>query len=177
VAQAYRQACLKLADAETDDRRREELVQMAAIWAQVPWEPARTFWEAVQSLWLTHMLVMSEENYPGPGVSFGRIDQYLYPLWEQSIQSGMSREFGKEIMKCFWMHSNTAYDAMIRTNGNQGITSGFGQLISLSGMGKAGADMTNDLTYAMLEVIDEMSPILHPSPMCACTAIPRPIAR
>ena len=75
----------------------------------------------------------------------------------------MNREFAKEILKCFWFHCNTAYDAMIR-NGNQGITAGFGQLITLSGVGPNGQDMTNDLTYAMLEVIDEMSPILEPKP-------------
>jgi len=107
---------------------------------------------------------MSDENYPGPGVSFGRIDQYLYPLWEKSIAMGMDREFGKEILKCFWMHANTAYDALIRTGGNQGITAGYGQLITLSGMGTGGKDMTNPLTYAILEVIDEMSPILEPKP-------------
>ena len=136
---------------------------MARNLARVPWEPAATFWEAVQALWLTHMLVMADENYPGPGVSFGRIDQYLLPYWEQSLHRGMDREFGKEILKCFWMHCNTAYDAMIR-NGNQGITAGFGQLITLSGLGAGGKDMTNDLTYAILEVIDEMSPILEPKP-------------
>ena len=48
----------------------------------------------------------------------------------------MDREFGKEILKCFWMHCNTAYDAMIRTGGNQGITAGYGQLITLSGIGR-----------------------------------------
>ncbi|MCK7505334.1 MAG: hypothetical protein MZV70_15460 [Desulfobacterales bacterium] len=75
----------------------------------------------------------------------------------------MDREFAKEILKCFWIHANTAYDAMIR-NGNQGITAGFGQLITLSGLGADGKDMTNDLTYVILEVIDEMSPILEPKP-------------
>ena len=53
---------------------------------------------------------------------------------------------------------------MIRTGGNQGITSGYGQLVTLSGMGAGGVDLTNDLTFAMLEVIDEMSPILEPKP-------------
>jgi formate C-acetyltransferase len=53
---------------------------------------------------------------------------------------------------------------MIRTGGNQGITAGYGQLITLSGMGAGGVDLTNDLTYAMLEVIDELSPILEPKP-------------
>ncbi len=172
VATAYAKLCTRLAENETDPDRRAELTQMADNLRRVPWEPATTFWEAVQSLWLTHMLVMSDENYPGPGVSFGRIDQYLYPFWETSLADGMglglstaeARDFGKEILKCFWIHCNTAYDAMIRTGGNQGITAGYGQLFTLSGMGAEGIDMTNDLTFAMLEVLDEMSPILEPKP-------------
>ena len=164
VAAKYAARCRELAVREQTNGRKEELVQMARNLKRVPWEPAATFWEAVQSLWLTHMLIMSDENYPGPGVSFGRIDQYLYPFWQRSLSQGMDREFGKEIMKCFWVHANTAYDAMIRVGGNQGITAGYGQLITLSGVGAGGRDMTNDLTYAMLEVIDEMSPILEPKP-------------
>ncbi len=163
LAAKYADVCLNLADEQSDSRRRQEFLQMAQILVRVPWEPARTFWEAVQALWINHMLIMSDENYPGPGISFGRIDQYLLPYWEYSLSHGMEREFGKEILKCFWMHCNTVYDAMIR-NGNQGITSGFGQLITLSGMGQNGKDLTNDLTYAMLEVIDEMTPILEPKP-------------
>jgi formate C-acetyltransferase len=76
----------------------------------------------------------------------------------------MDREFGKEILKCFWIHANTAYDSMIRTGGNQGITAGYGQLLTIGGLGPNGQDMTNDLTYAILEVIDDMSPILEPKP-------------
>jgi formate C-acetyltransferase len=163
LAAGYAGECLKMAETEADADRKLELRQMAEILRRIPWEPVKTFWEAVQALWLNHMLISSDENYPGAGVSFGRIDQYLLPYWEHSLAAGMNREFGKEILKCFWMHCNTAYDAMIR-NGNQGITAGFGQLLTLSGMGKDGRDMTNDLTYAMLEVIDEMTPILEPKP-------------
>ena len=163
LAAGYAGLCRELALAEKQGDRKEELLHMAKNLDRVPWEPAKTFWEAIQALWVTHMLIMSDENYPGPGVSFGRIDQYLLPYWEYSLDNGMNREFGKEILKCFWMHCNTAYDAMIR-NGHQGINAGFGQLITLSGMGKNGADMTNGLTYAILEVIDEMSPILEPKP-------------
>ncbi len=164
VAQGYADLCRRLAGDEPDSRRAEELWNMAGNLDRVPWEPARTFEEAVQALWINHMLVMSDENYPGPGVSFGRIDQYLYPYWQRSLADGMDREFGKEILKCLWIHCNTAYDAMIRVGGNQGITSGFGQLITLSGMGADGRDTTNDLSFAILEVIDEMSPILEPKP-------------
>ncbi|HOM88311.1 MAG TPA: pyruvate formate lyase family protein [Spirochaetota bacterium] len=163
VALAYAQTCQLLAQEQSNPSRKEELLQMASNLAIVPWEAATTFWEAVQALWITHMLVMSDENYPGPGVSFGRIDQYLYPYWQYSLARGMDREFGKEILKCFFIHCNTAYDAMIRT-GNNGITAGYGQLITLAGAGKDMHDMANDLTFALLEVIDEMSPILEPKP-------------
>ena len=163
LALKYSTLCEDMIKEETSPSRRKELETMAENLKHVPWEPPRTFWEALQALWLNHMLVMTDENYPGPGISFGRIDQYLYPWYEASLNRGMDRDFAKEILKCFWIHANTAYDAMIR-NGNQGITAGFGQLLTLSGTGPDGKDMTNDLTYLILEVIDEMSPILEPKP-------------
>ncbi len=163
VAARYAILCRELAEAEEDPARAEELHQMAANLDRVPWNPPRTFWEALQALWINHMLIMSDENYPGPGISFGRFDQFLLPYWERSLAEGMTRELGKELMRCFWIHCNTAYDAQIRS-GNQGITAGFGQLLTLSGLGADGRDMTNDLTWAVLEIIDEMSPILEPKP-------------
>lgn len=164
LAEKYSALCKEKADKCKDPVRRQELLTMAANTAKVPWNGAENFYEAVQSLWMTHMLVMSDEKYPGPGVSFGRIDQYLYPYYKKSIEDGMSEDFMKEILGCFWFHCNTAYDAQIRVGGNQGITAGFGQLLTLSGMGKNGEDMTNELTYLFLDVIDDMSPILEPKP-------------
>jgi formate C-acetyltransferase len=163
LALAYSKDCAALAAETADARRRAELELMAVTLERVPWEPPRDFREAIQALWLTHMLVMADENYPGPGVSFGRVDQYLLPYWEASMAKGMTREEAKELLGCFWFHCNTAYDAQIRT-GNNGITAGFGQLITLSGLGAEGRDLTNDLTWLFLEVIDEMSPILEPKP-------------
>ncbi|HUX42201.1 MAG TPA: pyruvate formate lyase family protein [Rectinemataceae bacterium] len=163
LAAAYAADCAALASRCEEPRRRAELETMAATLKRVPWEPARGFREAVQALWLNHMLVMVDENYPGPGVSFGRIDQYLLPYWEASKAEGMTKEEAKEILGCFWFHCNTAYDAQIRT-GNNGITAGFGQLFNLSGLGRDGKDASNELTYMFLELIDEMSPILEPKP-------------
>jgi trans-4-hydroxy-L-proline dehydratase len=159
----YAKVLRGLARKEADKTRQDELQQMAANLDAVPWEAPQTFWEALQTLWLSHMLVMSDENYPGPGTSFGRFDQYMYPLWKKSIDEGMDREFGKELLKCFWVKCNYAYDAMIKT-GPAGVTAGYGQLLTISGIGVGGKDMTNDLTYAVLEVIDEMTPILEPKP-------------
>ncbi|PKM71668.1 MAG: hypothetical protein CVU91_12970 [Firmicutes bacterium HGW-Firmicutes-16] len=164
LAIKYAKLCREQAEKEADDKRRAELLHMAENMDRVPWHGAQNFYEAVQSLWFTHMLVMADENYPGPGVSFGRLDQYMYPYYKKSIDSGMTEEYMKEILGCFWFHCNTAYDAQIRVGGNQGITAGFGQLFNISGMGKGGSDMTNDLTYLLLDVIDDMSPILEPKP-------------
>jgi formate C-acetyltransferase len=163
LASAYADDCASLALRCADPGRRSELETMAATLHRVPWQPARDFREAIQALWLNHMLVMADENYPGPGVSFGRVDQYLLPYWEVSKRQGMTREEAKELLGCFWFHCNTAYDAQVRT-GNNGITAGFGQLLTLSGLGAGGKDLTNELTWLFLEVIDEWSPILEPKP-------------
>ena len=164
LAAKYVERLDELIKVENDEERRAELLQMKKNLKVVPYHPAEDLWQALQSLWLTHMLVLSDENYPGPGVSFGRIDQYLYPYYQKSKQSGMSDEFIKEIFECFWIHCNTAYDAMIKVGSNQGITAGYGQLIMLSGLGPDNEDLTNDLTYLLLDVIDDMSPILEPKP-------------
>jgi pyruvate-formate lyase len=68
----------------------------------------------------------------------------------------ISKEFAKDILGSFWFHCNTVYDAQIMV-GKQGITSAFGQLMTLSGCGPNGEDLTNELTYTILEVIDEWS--------------------
>lgn len=164
LVERYEKKCRTLAETEKNALRRSELIKIAENLSVVPWHPAQDFYQAVQSLWLAHMLVMSDENYPGPGVSFGRLDQILYPYYKNSKEQGISDQEIKEILGCFWFHCNTVYDAQIRVGGNQGITAGFGQLFNLSGMGKDGIDMTNELTYVLLEVIDDMSPILEPKP-------------
>lgn len=164
LAKKYSQRLNELAEKETNKKRKTELLQMSKNLEVVPYNPAEDFWQAVQSLWITHMLVMTDENYPGPGVSFGRLDQYLYPYYKKSCDDGMTREFMKEILECMWVHCNTAYDAQIKVGVNQGITAGFGQLFMISGCGENGEDLTNDLSYLLLEVIDEMSPILEPKP-------------
>ncbi|MEW5784569.1 MAG: pyruvate formate lyase family protein [Bacillota bacterium] len=144
--------------------RRAELEQMLAIVRRVPHEPPRTFWEALQALWFTHILIMAAESYPGPGLSYGRIDQYLYPFYERDLSEGrLTREFARELLHCFWIKHNYVYDFQGRTARNQGINSSFGQLITLGGCGPAGEDLTNDLTMLMLEVIEEMN-LLEPKP-------------
>ena len=163
LAFKYAEECRKLKNEGSTPHRVEELEQMAKNLERVPWEPALTFWQGIQAIWLTHMLIMAEESYPGAGTSFGRIDQHLWHLYKKDVidEKNISKNFAKDILGSFLFHCNTVYDAMIRV-GKQGITSSFGQLITLSGLGSNEEDLTNELTYTILEVIDEWYPILEP---------------
>ena len=163
-AERYAAEAARLAAAERDEGRRAELLEIARICGKVPWHPAQTFAEALQALWFTHMLVMAAESYPGPGLSPGRIDQYLYPYYRRDLDEGrLTREQARELLQCYWIKHNYAYDYQGRVGTNQGITSGFGQLITLAGIGPDGQDASNDLTRLMLDVIGEMN-LLEPKP-------------
>jgi len=124
---AYRYAteARKLAKVEKEPQRREELERIADICEKVPWNPAESFHEALQSLWLTHMLFMIAESYPGPGLSHGRIDQYLYPYYKNDIDSDkLTRDEAKELLECWMIKHNYAYD--FARLGEKGISAGFG---------------------------------------------------
>jgi pyruvate formate-lyase/glycerol dehydratase family glycyl radical enzyme len=163
-ADRYAEEAERLAEGETDGGRRAELVEIARICRKVPREPAETFHEALQALWFSHMLVMVAESYPGPGLSPGRIDQHLYPYYQGDLAAGrLDREQARELLQCYWLKHNYAYDYQGRVGTNQGINSGFGQLITLGGIGPDGSDASNDLTWLMLDVIEDMN-LLEPKP-------------
>lgn len=163
-AARYSEEARRLADAETDPARKSELLEISEVCARVPWSPAKTFHEALQSLWFTHMMVMAAESYPGAGLSYGRIDQYLNPYYKSGIEDGsLTPEHAKELLMCFWIKHNYAYDYQGFIGTNQGINSGFGQLVTLSGLGPNGEDMTNETTWLMLDIIDEIN-LLEPKP-------------
>jgi len=154
----------QLASEETNPKRLAELKSMAQICTNVPWRPAETFPEALQALWTTHMLLLAAESYPGPGVSPGRVDQYLFPYYQADLNAGrLTKAEAKEWLQCWWIKHNYAYDYQGWTGTNQGINSSFGQLITLAGMDSEGNDASNELTYLMLDVIEELN-LLEPKP-------------
>ncbi|MBP7583009.1 MAG: hypothetical protein KBA61_03175 [Spirochaetes bacterium] len=164
LASRYAAELGKLASKETVPSRREELSRMADICRRVPWEPARTFHEALQSLWFTHMLVMAAESYPGAGLSYGRFDTLLAPYYDKDIASGALDEMNaKEMLMSFFIKHNYSYDFQGRVGTNQGINSGFGQLITLGGMDGKGGDVTGDFTYLCLDVVEDLN-MLEPKP-------------
>jgi formate C-acetyltransferase len=154
----------RLAAAEGDASRKTELQGIAAACRRVPWLPPESFTEALQALWMTHMLFMASESYPGPGVSPGRVDQYLCPYFKKDIESGrLTRERAREWIECWFIKHNYAYDFQGWVGTNQGINASFGQLITLGGMDREGNDASNDLTHLLLDAIEEMN-LLEPKP-------------
>lgn len=164
VGLRYSKKAYELASEEKNPNRRQELQKISEILERVPWEAPSTFWEALQSFWIVHMLIMAAESYPGAGLSHGRWDQYMYPFYRKDIDEGrLTREEAKELLHCYWIKHNYVYDYQGRLGINQGINSSFGQLVTLSGCGPNGEDLTNDLTWLALEVIEEMN-MFEPKP-------------
>ncbi|MFW9917667.1 MAG: pyruvate formate lyase family protein, partial [Candidatus Thorarchaeota archaeon] len=178
LAERYSREAKNLAEKEKDPERKKELLELSRICTKVPWEPAETFWEALQSFWITHMLVLAAESYPGAGTSPGRIDQYFFPYYQRDIENGViTREFAKELLSCLWIKHNYAYDFQGQVGNSHGINSSFGQLITIGGINENHEDASNDLTWLILQVIEDLN-LLEPKPNIRIHAkTPEPLMR
>ncbi|MDR2421965.1 MAG: glycyl radical protein, partial [Deltaproteobacteria bacterium] len=138
--------------AETaDPDRRSELLAMAAIARKVPWEPASTFREAVQSQWFTQLFSRLEQK-TGTIVSNGRMDQYFYPFYEKDKANGLIDEDGAlELLECLWVGLAEFADLYISPAGgafNEGYA--HWEAVTIGGQTSMGEDATNELTHLFL---------------------------
>jgi pyruvate formate-lyase/glycerol dehydratase family glycyl radical enzyme len=143
----------RMAWVETAEKRIGELQEIARICRKVPREPAETFHEALQSLWLTHLAVMLESI--NSAVSFGRIDQYLYPYYQKDVDEGrLTRDEALELMLLF--SAKAVEHVMLITETVAQYHGGFliVQAAIVGGTDSVGEDVTNPFTYVMLDVMD-----------------------
>lgn len=161
--QRWSRHCAVQAELCPEPQRAEELRNLASIFDRVPAKPARTFHEAVQSLFLAHVLVHQESFQHG--VSFGRIDQMLFPYYARDRAAGrLTCEQAIEILGCFLgkaAEQVPLFNSMA-TEFFSGLSSASG--LTLGGIDSAGNDATNELTYLFLEAYDLMrlrQPNLH----------------
>lgn len=155
LAGRYAALAQKLAEKETDINRKKELKRIAATCRHVPEKPARSFYEAIQSVWFTYIVLMIEGW--GPGMGFGRLDQYLYPFYQKDIQEGsITREEALELIKLFLIKLN----GLTTPFGSAYVRSqpGFAMLsdITIGGIDKNGKDSVNELSYMFLEAEREV---------------------
>ncbi len=167
IAYALRhaEALEALAAAEQDLTRREELLEMARISRKVPAEAPGTFHEMLQHYWYFHLGVVTEVN-PWDSFNPGRLDQHLYPLYKKELENRtLTKERAVELLESFWVKFNNhpAPPKMGVTALESNTYTDFA-LINLGGVKEDGSDAVNELSYVILDVIEEMR-ILQPSSM------------
>ncbi|MCX6277868.1 MAG: glycyl radical protein [Bacteroidetes bacterium] len=161
---AERHAALaeELAGKENDPVRAAELEKIAQVCRQVPANAPRTFWEAIQMYWFVHLGTITELN-GWDAMNPGHFDQHLTPFYEKEIAEGtLTREQAKELLCCFWIKVNNhpAPPKVGITAKESGTYNDFTN-INIGGVKSDGADGVSEVSYIMLEVIEELH-ILQP---------------
>ncbi len=154
-----------IAKTEKDEIRKAELIEMARVCRKVPANAPETFHEMLQHYWFVHLGVITEVN-PWDSFNPGRLDQHLYPFYKQEIENRtLTKESAIELLQSFWVKFNNhpSPPKMGITALESNTYTDFA-LINLGGLKEDGTDAVNELTYIILDVIEEMR-ILQPSSM------------
>ena len=161
----YSKALTEIAKRENDPGRKAELEQMAEICRRVPANKPETFWEALQYYWFVHIGVITEVN-PWDSFNPGRLDQHLLPFYRKGLADGtLTKERAKEILQSFWIKfNNHPAPPKIGVTAKESNTYTDFALINLGGVKEDGLDAVNEVTYLLLDVIEEMR-LLQPSSM------------
>jgi formate C-acetyltransferase len=150
-ARRYAALAGSLAKEETDARRKAELEKIAETCNWVPENPARSFYEALQSIWFTYIALMIEGW--GMGMSFGRVDQYLYPFYKKDLEDGkLSKSEAAELIALLYIKMNEVFTLFSSEGAKNGA--GFPMIsnITLGGLTAHGRDAVNELSYLFLDV-------------------------
>ena len=157
-ARRHAEKAKQLAQQETDPVRRDELEHIAEVCSHVPANAPRNFWEALQSYWFVHLSVITELN-TWDSFNPGRLDQHLLPFYQKGLEDGsLTPEKAKELLECFWIKFNNqpAPPKVGVTEEQSGTYVDFA-LINTGGVKPAdGSDAVNDVSYMMLDVVEEM---------------------
>jgi len=148
---------------EADEWRRAELLKIASVCRHVPAHAPRDFWEALQSYWFIHLGVITEQN-TWDSFCPGHLDQHLEPFYRRGIEDGsLTPEHAKELLECFWIKFNNqpAPPKVGVTAAESGTYTDFCN-INTGGLKADGSSAVNEVTYLILDVIDEMR-LLQPS--------------
>jgi formate C-acetyltransferase len=162
-AERHAEKAEEMAAAESDPLRKADLERIAAVCRRVPAHAPRDFWEALQAYWFTHLSVITELN-TWDSFNPGHLDQNLYPFYQRDLDSGtLTREQARELLQCFWVKFNNqpAPPKVGVTAAESGTYTDFCN-INTGGLKPDGSCGVSELSYLVLEVIDEMR-LLQPS--------------
>lgn len=148
----YSARACEMADRETDEARKAELLEMSRVLTKVPYEPAENFREAVQSLWLVHLVLQIESN--GHSLSYGRMDQYLNPYYESDLKKGLITEDDAcELMCNLWLKTYTINKIRSWSHTQFSAGSPLYQNVTIAGQTIDGKDATNPMSWLILKSV------------------------
>ena len=156
----------KLAEKESDPGRKAELLEMENNCRHIPANPPENFWQALQYYWFVHLAVITELN-PWDSFNPGRLDQHLLPFFEEGckVQGARFKDTAKELLMAFWVKfNNHPAPPKVGITAKESNTYTDFSLINTGGLKEDGTDAVNEMSFLILDVIEEMR-LLQPSSM------------
>ena len=151
-ANRYSVLAKDLAEKELNQERKIELLEISRICSKVPYEPAETFKEAVQSVWFIQLILQIESN--GHSLSYGRFDQYMYPYYDRDIKNGTIKESeALELLTCLWIKTLTINKVRSQAHTLSSAGSPMYQNVTIAGQTIDKKDAVNDLSFLVLKSV------------------------
>lgn len=151
-ANRYSVLAKDLAEKELNQERKIELLEISRICSKVPYEPAETFQEAVQSVWFIQLILQIESN--GHSLSYGRFDQYMYPYYDRDIKNGTIKESEVlELLTCLWIKTLTINKVRSQAHTLSSAGSPMYQNVTIAGQTIDKKDAVNDLSFLVLKSV------------------------
>ena len=152
----YSALAADMAEKEADPKRKAELLEISRIAKKVPMNPAETWHEALQSVWMTQVLILGEQmNYAD---SFGRFDQYMYPFYKKSVEEdkAITREEALELLECFFVKTAEWTQLYDYNSASVQVAFPITQNLLIGGQTKQGTDACNEVTMLALEAEEQV---------------------
>ena len=151
-ANRYSVLAQDLAEKELNQERKIELLEISRICSKVPYEPAETFQEAVQSVWFIQLILQIESN--GHSLSYGRFDQYMYPYYDRDIKNGtIKKSEALELLTCLWIKTLTINKVRSQAHTLSSAGSPMYQNVTIAGQTTDKKDAVNDLSFLVLKSV------------------------
>ena len=148
----YSALAKEMSEKENNPARKAELAEISRICAKVPYEPAESFREAMQSVWFIQLILQIESN--GHSLSFGRFDQYMYPYYIKDIrEEKITENEALELLTCLWIKTLTVNKVRSQAHTLSSAGSPMYQNVTIGGQTTDKKDAVNELSFLVLKSV------------------------